>query len=551
MKRYAGWLRALVVALVCFLALFGTALPAAAEDDTVGIELWLEANGSGSGELQVYIAAGSVQNIDDLMNSLTSEPALSGVGKTDLGGGRYQIKFKWSDFFAAFDPNIWTDAGETVEADFGALVASFTEVILHLPGTILQQQGGTKVDDFTLSFKGGSTATFSFSKSGVTSSPTSSPSSSLTSSPTAGQETYNVELWVNADGSGRATITAYLPPGGNSVDDMVSSLQSEPTFSGVAQKSLGGDKYEVTFKWSDFAAAFDPGAWAASGNSVQVDFGYLSETFTETTIHLPGEITNSLVGTQLDASTIVFSSGETTELTFSLTGSPSPSPTSSPTPKPTSSTTPKPTPTPKPTTPIPTNSPPSPPATPPSPSPSGPNPTTIPIPTSTPAPGGPPSSGLPIWAIAAIAGGAVLVILILVLLLRGKRRPPAPPSGTLYGAPPPVSPPKPTTGTRFCPSCGSPALAGAPFCATCGAVLGQTLTPRSASPPPPPAAVTIPPPLVVEPAPVPPPDVAYVPPPVLEPAPVSSAAVVEEVAQEVENLAPTLCTGCGNPKRKK
>ncbi|MCX5971757.1 MAG: zinc ribbon domain-containing protein [Coprothermobacterota bacterium] len=569
MKRYAGLFRAVVITLVCVFALFGTMLPAAAADTTIAMELWLEVSGSGTGQMHVYIPAGNTENIDDLVNSLNSEPALSGVEKIDQGGGRYQINFTWSDFFGAFDPNSWTNNGDTVEGDFSTMVDSFTELILHLPGTILQQQGGTKVDNSTLSFKGGSTATFSFSTSGAAPSPTSSPSSS----PTAGLETYDVELWVNADGSGRATITAYLPPGGNTVEDMVSSLQSEPTFSDVSKKSLGGDRYEIAFKWSDFEMAFDPGTWVASGNSVQVDFGYLSETFTETTIHLPGEITNSLVGTQLDASTIVFSSGDTTEVIFSLSASPTP--TSSPTPKPTPTSPPTPTatPTPKPTTPVPTDTPPPPPTTQPSPSPSGPNPTTIPVPTSTPVPGGTPSSGLPIWAIAAIAGGAVLVVLILFLLLRGKRRPPAPPSGTPYGAPPtspsstpygapPTSPPgtpygappaslppPPTAGARFCPSCGAPVLAGAPFCATCGAAQGQTVTTRPTSPPPPPAAVTIPipPPPVVEPVPVPPLVVETVPPPIVEPITAASPAVVEEVAKDVENLAPTLCAACGNP----
>lgn len=539
MKRYAGWLRALVVALVCFLALFGTMLPAAAADTTITMELWLEVSGSGTGQMHVYIPAGNTENIDDLVSSLNSEPALSGVEKIDQGGGRYQVNFTWSDFFGAFDPNSWADKGDTVEGDFSTMVDSFTELILHLPGTILQQQGGTKVDNSTLSFKGGSTATFSFSKSGVTSSPTPSPSSS----PTAGQETYDIELWVSADGSGKATIKAYLPPGGHTVDEMVSNLKSEPTFSGVTQKSLGGDRYEVTFQWSDFAAAFDPGAWTVSGSEVQLDFGYLTETFTETTIHLPGTINSFPAGVQLDDSTIVFASGDITELTFSLTGSPST------TPKPTA------TPTPKPTTPVPTDTPPPPPTTQPSPSPSGPNPTTIPVPTPTPVPGGTTSSGLPIWAIIAIAGGAVLLVLILILLLRGKRRPPtppygAPPSGTPYVVPPVSTPPKPTAGARFCPSCGSPVQAGAPFCATCGAAQGQTLTPRPTSPPPPPATVTIPAP--------PPPVVEYVPvspPPIVEPVPVflpivepvSPPVVVKEVAQEAVNIAPTLCAGCGNP----
>jgi len=556
MNRYAGLLRAVVITLVCVFALFGTVSPAAAVDSTIGIELWLEVDGSGIGRMNVYIPVGATENIDDLYDSLAAESSLYGVEKVDLGGGRYQINFTWSSFYDAFNPNTWMDNGDKVEGEFGALVDSFAEVILHLPGAVIEQQGGTKVDNFTLSFKGGSTATFTISKGSVVPSPTPTPSSS----PTAGVETYDVELWVNADGSGKATITAYLPPGGNTAEDMVSSLQSEPTFSGVTQKSLGGDRYEVTFQWSDFAAAFDPGAWTVSGSEVQLDFGYLTETFTETTIHLPGSISSFPAGVQLDDYTVVFGPGETTELTISLGATPTPSPTSptpkptptsstTPKPTPTSSTTPKPTPTPtptpKPTTPVPTNTPPPPPTTQPSPSPSGPNPTSIPIPTTTPVPGSTPSSGLPIWAIAAIAGGAVLVILVLFLLLRGKRRPPTPPSGTPYGAsatppygaPPVSTPPKPTTGARFCPSCGSPVLAGAPFCATCGAAQGGAAAARPVPPPPPPATVIIA-------APLPPVD-EPTPPPVVEP--VSPPVIVEEASQEAKGSSPTLCAGCGNP----
>ncbi len=368
MKRYAGWFRALVVTIVCFLAFSGAVLPAAAADTTMTLELWFEVDGSGSGQLHVFIPAGNTDNIDDLVSGMSSEAALSGVVMTDLGGGNYQINFTWSSFFDAFDPNSWADNGDTVEGEFGALVQSFTEVILHLPGTVLQQQGGTKVDNFTLSFKGGSTATFSFSKNGVVPSPTPSPSSS----PTASQETYDIELWINTDGSGRATVTAYLPPGGHTADEMVSSLQSEPTFTGVTQKSLGGDNYEITFKWSDFETAFDPGMWVVSGNNVDLDLGYLTETFAETTVHLPGTIISSSTGIWIDDFSIVFISGDNTEISIDLSvpppptptspATPKPTPTASPTPKPTptSSPTPKPTPTATPTitpSPIPTDTP--------------------------------------------------------------------------------------------------------------------------------------------------------------------------------------------------
>jgi hypothetical protein len=177
MKRTAGWLSALVVTLVCVLALFGMALPAVAIDTISSMELWLNADGSGEATMIVYLPPGG-PTADEMVSSMEGETYFSDASQKSLGGDQYEITFKWSDFAAAFGSD-WTDLGETVEVDLGNMGAGSTEVILHLPGTILQQEGGTKVDDFTLSFKGsGSTSTFSFSK-------TASPLPTATAPPTA------------------------------------------------------------------------------------------------------------------------------------------------------------------------------------------------------------------------------------------------------------------------------------------------------------------------------------------------------------------------------
>jgi hypothetical protein len=404
MLRKLSISRTIGSALVLFLVLTTLVVPVVAQDPTYSIELWLKADGSGHGVISAYLPAGG-ETSDQIVANLEGVGSLTGVTKKDLGGDNWEITLSWASFDQAFTPDSWTEMSGSVEASFDSLTQSYQETTVHLPGMITQSGTGTMLDSQTIVFSMGDTNAY-VSFSATSGSP--SPSSSTTSSSDAAR--FTVELWIQADGSGKATISAYLPPGGQTADEIVASLETESSFSGVTKVDRGNDNYDISFAWSDFELAFDPGSWLASASSVELDLGYLTESFDKTTVHLPGPLANSSSGTKLDETTIVFALGETTNMTITLAGGPTPS----------QSPTPKPTPSPKPS---PTSS-----------GSASPQPTSsIPVPTvtphSSPSPSSPASTssgGLPLWAIILIAvGGALVIVLIVLLVMRsGRRRPP-------------------------------------------------------------------------------------------------------------------------------
>jgi hypothetical protein len=139
--------------------------------------------------------------------------------------------------------------------------------------------------------------------------------------------TYSIELWLKADGSGHGVISAYLPAGGETSDQIVANLEGVGSLTGVTKKDLGGDNWEITLSWASFDQAFTPDSWTEMSGSVEASFDSLTQSYQETTVHLPGMITQSGTGTMLDSQTIVFSMGDTNAyVSFSATsGSPSPS----------------------------------------------------------------------------------------------------------------------------------------------------------------------------------------------------------------------------------
>jgi len=266
----------------------------------------------------------------------------------------------------------------------------------------------------------------------------------------------SLEIWLEENGGGTAFLNTYLDPSGTTtIEDVMADLRGEKALTVDEPYDLGSGYYSIPIAWTDFIGAFADGQWTVEGGFALINFGDLTG-LDEVTVHLPGQVATVGSGDVVDPYTVVFHNASLTGISFAVSGtvSPTPSPTTSPRPTPTTSPRPTPTTSPRPT-------------------PTSPRPTlttlprpTPPSPTATP-PATTEGGGFPLWAIIAIAVGALVVILLIVLLLlRGRRRPPA------AGSMPPSSGATPSGGskaTRFCINCGAPIVGRTSFCPSCGA----------------------------------------------------------------------------------
>lgn len=289
------------------------------------------------------------------------------------------------------------------------------------------------------------------------------------------QGEFSAEVWVEQDGSGRGTLSIYLPPElGLSIDDLVNELKSEPTVQVTDVRDKGDSLYDISISWTNFNNAFAPGTMEVNRDgSISLDFGNVS-AFNPFTAHIQGRVMET-TGQKIGTDSVVFKGETESTLTFTpIGGSQKPPPPTEPT-----TTAPPPTETAFPT----------PSGGTPSPTPSSP----FVLPTATPGETGT-SSGFPLWAIIVAAFGAlfILALILLIISLNARKKGKVIPGISCRQCGKPLAPGAkfcPYCGTvtvptaipagEKCPQCGEQVAAGTKFCPKCG-------TSMTAAPPPPP-----------------------------------------------------------------
>jgi len=338
MKSALGFVLALGLALV--LGTTGVGALVNYPPAEVKTEVWLDANGSGRGELQMYLPPNAEKDALYYRDELDKVAGITLAGIMENGQYNWSLSFSWSDFKSGIG-KVLVNGKRTVQAeDMVKLSFSGTprygQVTFHLPGTITQTDGEQTGPD-TVAFTNQRSWTVSY-QSGSTASP--SPTLTPTGTWNEGLR-WNGRIEIRADGSGQGSLYAHLPSGSTlTAEELANQLREGPTLTVDLAVSTEPGLVTLDLSWTDYKAAF---AWLMGGNtprfqrqsdgSIRMEMPFL-DLWDQLIVAYPGTLMDT-DGQQQGSGELIFEGMTSGFLRFKppgATGSPSPSVTPSPTP---------------------------------------------------------------------------------------------------------------------------------------------------------------------------------------------------------------------------
>jgi hypothetical protein len=341
MKSALGFVLTLGLALV--LGTTGVAALVNYPPPEVKMEVWLDTDGSGRGELRMFLPPNSDKDALYYRDELNKVAGITLAGIMETGQANWSLSFSWSDFKKGIG-TVLINGKRTVTGDIVTLsfngTARYGEVTLHLPGTISQTNGEQTGPD-SVAFTNQRSWTVSY-PSGSTASP--SPSPTPTGAWNEGLR-WNGRIEIRADGSGRGFLYAHLPPDSAlTAEELANRLREGPTLTVDLAVSNEPGVVTLDLSWTDYKAAF---AWLMGGNaprfqrqsdgSIRMEMPFL-DRWDQLIVAYPGTLMDT-DGQQQGSGELIFQGMTSGFLRFKppgATGSPSPTPTPSPTPSPTS-----------------------------------------------------------------------------------------------------------------------------------------------------------------------------------------------------------------------
>lgn len=339
MKGLLSFVLALWLALV--LGTTGVAALVNYPPAEVKTEIWLDADGSGRGELQMYLPPNADKDALYYRDELDKVAGITLAGIMETGQYNWSLSFSWSDFKTGIGTVLIngkrTATGDIVKLSFNG-TPRYGEVTLHLAGTISQTNGEqpnpsavvfTNQRSWTVSYQSGSTA---------------SPSPTPTGAWNEGLR-WNGRIEIRADGSGQGFFYAHLPPGSTlTAEDLANQLREGPTLTVDSAVSTEPGVVTLDLGWTDYKAAF---AWLMGGNtprfqrqsdgSIRMEMPFL-DRWDQLIVAYPGTLVES-DGQLQGSGELIFQGMTSGFLRFrppGATGSPSPSSTPPPSPSSTS-----------------------------------------------------------------------------------------------------------------------------------------------------------------------------------------------------------------------
>jgi hypothetical protein len=338
MKGALGFVLALWLALI--LGTTGVAALVNYPPAEVKMEVWLDADGSGRGELQMFLPPNSDKDAAYYRDELRKSTGITAEEPVETSQANWSLSFAWSDFKSGIGKAL-VSGKRTVQAeDMVKLSFSGTprygKVTLHLPGTITQTNG-EQTNPSAVVFTNQRSWTVSY-QLGSTTSPTPSPTGTWNE-----DMRWNGRIDIQADGSGRGFFYVHLPSGSTlTAEELAGQLRDAPTL--TVDQAVSNEPGVVTLDlgWTDYAAAF---AWMMgdslfqrqSDGSIRMEMPFLAG-WDQMIVAYPGTLMDT-DGQQQGSGELIFEGMTSGFLRFKppgATGSPSSSSTPSPTPSPTS-----------------------------------------------------------------------------------------------------------------------------------------------------------------------------------------------------------------------
>ncbi|MCX5973470.1 MAG: hypothetical protein NTU59_02095, partial [Coprothermobacterota bacterium] len=318
----------------------------------VKTEVWLDTDGSGQGELRMYLPPNADKDALYYRDELDKVAGITLAGIMETGQYNWSLSFKWSDFKSGIGKVLIngkrTVTGDIIKLSFNG-TPRYGELTLHLPGTIVQTNGEqigpdtvafTNQRSWTVSYQSGSTASPSPTPTPTGTWMSPSPSPTPTDAWNEGLR-WNGRIEIRVDGSGRGFLYAHLPSGSTlTAEELASQLRGGPTLTVELAVSTEPGLVTLDLSWVDYKAAF---AWLMGGNtprfqrqsdgSIRMEMPFL-DRWDQLIVAYPGTLVES--NGQLQGSGELIFEGMTSGfLRFKppgATGSPSPSSTPPPSP---------------------------------------------------------------------------------------------------------------------------------------------------------------------------------------------------------------------------
>ena len=297
----------------------------------VKIEVWLDADGSGRGELQMFLPPNADKDAAYYRDELRKLIGITAEEMVETAQYNWSISFAWSDFKSGIGKvlvsgkrTVGTD--DTVKLSFSG-TPHYGKVTLHLPGTIAQTDGEQTGPD-TVAFTNQRSWTVSY-QSGSTASPSPTPTGAWNE-----ELRWNGRIEIRADGSGRGFLYAHLPSGSTlTAEELAGQLREGPTLTVELAVSTEPGVVTLDLGWTDYKAAF---AWLMAGNaprfqrqsdgSIRMEMPFL-DRWDQLIVAYPGTLVES-DGQLQGSGELIFQGAVSGFLRFKppgATGSPSPS----------------------------------------------------------------------------------------------------------------------------------------------------------------------------------------------------------------------------------
>jgi hypothetical protein len=338
MKGWLGFVLALWLALV--LGTTGVQALVNYPPAEVKTEVWLEADGSGRGELQMYLPPNADKDALYYRDELDKVAGITLAGIMETGQYNWSLSYTWSDFKTGIGKvlingkrTVGTD--DTVKLSFSG-TPRYGQVTLHLPGTITQTDGEQTGPD-TVAFTNQRDWSVSYHTGSTTST---SPSPTPTGAWNEGLR-WNGRIEIQANGSGRGFFYLHLPSGSTlTAEELAGQLRDAPTLTVDLAVSNEPGVITLDLGWTDYAAAF---AWMMgdslfqrqSDGSIRMEMPFLAD-WDQLILAYPGTLVDT-DGQQQGSGELIFEGMTSGFLRFKppgATGSPSPSSSFSPSPTP-------------------------------------------------------------------------------------------------------------------------------------------------------------------------------------------------------------------------
>lgn len=261
MKGALGFVLALGLALV--LGTTGVVALVNYPPAQVEMEVWLDADGSGRGELQMFLPPDADKDAAYYRDELRKSTGITAEEPVETSQANWSLSFAWSDFKSGIGKalvngkrTVGTD--DTVKLSFSG-TPRYGKVTLHLPGTIAQTDGEQTSPD-TVAFTNQRSWTVSY-QSGSTTSPSPTPTGAWNEG-----LRWNGRIEIRADGSGQGFFYAHLPPGSTlTAEELASQLREGPTLTVELAVSTEPGVVTLDLGWTDYKAAF---AWLMGGETL-------------------------------------------------------------------------------------------------------------------------------------------------------------------------------------------------------------------------------------------------------------------------------------------